>query len=259
MIVAKFILTTEIGVSPDQFAKIDRGREKRRRKFRFCYRSDSRVLKVTMRTRIHERLHLTFYMHCLLAPLVREGNLFENLLSLGCSTFGAQGLFEGDTGEADSTSVPISRHLGYNYWPTLVVEAGDTKSLNQLREDMRWWFAASNHEVKIVILTKFDHNRRCIILERWEAQEQSSQKVMTRRRAALLRQTGLAIRRQVVTITRDATTPKSYNVSGSFGVGFKSLFLRDRRPEEGEGEGDDVVIPVEDLQHYADVVWRLLC
>ncbi|KAL2139471.1 hypothetical protein VTI28DRAFT_5111 [Corynascus sepedonium] len=27
---------------------------------------------------------------------------------------------------------------------------------------MRWWFSASNHDVKIVILAKYDYRRRCI-------------------------------------------------------------------------------------------------
>ncbi|KAL2192808.1 hypothetical protein P885DRAFT_64556 [Corynascus similis CBS 632.67] len=31
---------------------------------------------------------------------------------------------------------------------------------------MRWWFSASNRDVKIVILAKYDHRRRCIRLER---------------------------------------------------------------------------------------------
>jgi len=56
--------------------------------------------------------------------------------------------------------------MGMNDWPTLVVEPGYSESLNHVRDDMRWWFSESKHDVKIVILAKFDHRRRCILLER---------------------------------------------------------------------------------------------
>lgn len=46
-----------------------------------------------------------------------------------------------------------------------VFEAGDSESLDELPADMRWWFATSEHDVKIALLAKFDHRRHKIILE----------------------------------------------------------------------------------------------
>ncbi|KAK4148562.1 hypothetical protein C8A00DRAFT_19625 [Chaetomidium leptoderma] len=39
---------------------------------------------------------------------------------------------------------------------------------SELRNDMRWWFSASDHQVQIVLLAKFEHTSRAIILEKWE-------------------------------------------------------------------------------------------
>ena len=57
-------------------------------------------------------------------------------------------------------------------WPTLVIAAGHSEPLDELHNDMRWWFRTSNHDVKIVILAKFDDQQQYILLEKWE--EESS-------------------------------------------------------------------------------------
>lgn len=71
-----------------------------------------------------------------------------------------------DGGEGDSAGGPRAER-GDAVWPTLVIEDGDPETLNDLRNDLEWWFDASNHQVKIVLLAKFDHNRNQIILEKW--------------------------------------------------------------------------------------------
>ncbi|KAL7803621.1 hypothetical protein V8C44DRAFT_343695 [Trichoderma aethiopicum] len=49
---------------------------------------------------------------------------------------------------------------------------------------MRWWFSASDHQVKIVLLSKFDHRLQQIIIERWEEDTQTRPGATTTRRAA---------------------------------------------------------------------------
>ncbi|KAJ8126979.1 hypothetical protein O1611_g6658 [Lasiodiplodia mahajangana] len=80
-----------------------------------------------------------------------------------------------DGGEGDSSGGPVSKRGLKGSWPTLVIEAGVSESSSTLREDMRWWFLASNHNVKIVLLTKFDHQNQTIIIERWEEELQNRQ------------------------------------------------------------------------------------
>jgi hypothetical protein len=202
----------------------------------------------------HEQLHLGFY-HQYERQLIQRG-MDDAWLSSGSATLRRRGHPGGDGGEGDSTGLPTLERPGKEPWPTLVVEAGDSESLNGLRADMRWWFMASNHDVKIVILTKFDHRQRHILLERWEEEESHPQGALTRSRAARLQHNGLEpILRQTITITRDATTsPASYNVTrGALVLGFKLLFLRDPGPGEA-----DFVISVQELQNFAQRVWRFV-
>ena len=123
---------------------------------------------------------------------------------------------------------------------------------------MRWWFQASNHEVKIIILAKFNKQQHHILLEKWEEEISSPQGAITRSRAAaILQQNGVLIpvKQQSITITRDETTnPVSYNVTrGALVLGFRLLFLRDPSPQEG-----DFVLSIQNLQLYAEKVWAEL-
>lgn len=117
---------------------------------------------------------------------------------------------------------------------------------------MRWWFSASDHQVKIVLLTKFGHLHQRIIIERWEEEIQTRPGATTTRRAAA---SGAIqpVLRQSITITRDPATD-SYQVARSALVlSFRLLFLRDPGPQEG-----DFIISIADLQAYARHVWAVV-
>lgn len=246
---------TVTNVSPSDFAKIERERDKRRRKFRFRrYDSSSQILFITLPTLLHEVLHLDLYARYR-DQLVRSGTE-RSWRSIGSTTYRvAHGHHGGDVGEGDSTGGPRSEHHSKGAWPTLVVEAGHSQSLGELHNDMRWWFSASNHQVKIVLLAKFDHARSIIILERWEKEPQTRQGATTTRRFASLQQTAALQPRlqQNITISQNAATnPVSYNVTrGALKLPFRLLFLRDPGPGEA-----DFVLSVEELELYAAMVWE---
>ncbi len=178
-------------------------------------------------------------------------HLTDNWVAEGNTTFRrSRGHPGGDSREGDSTGGPQPERGLNGAWPTLVIEAGDSESLPALRNDMRWWFSASNHDVKIVLLAKFDHSSRQIMLERWEeVASQQQRATATRASPALIPEL-----QQAITINRDITTnPVSYNVvSGGLVLKFRLLFLRD--PDLGEG---DFVIGVPGLQRYAQLVWQV--
>ena len=46
-----------------------------------------------------------------------------------------------------------------------------SQSLALLRDDVRWWFSASDHGVKIVLLIKFGQGQDQLVLEKWEEEE----------------------------------------------------------------------------------------
>ena len=109
------------------------------------------------------------------------------------------------------------------------------QSLALLRDDVRWWFSASDHGVKIVLLIKFSQGQDQLVLEKWEEEELPEPPgPLTRSRA---RQCGIRlVRRQEITISRNGTDPASYNVAGgALVLGFKLLFLRDPEPKPGGG------------------------
>jgi hypothetical protein len=116
---------------------------------------------------------------------------------------------------------------------------------------MRWWLAASEHQVKIVLLAKFNHETQpqSIILEKW-------METFPPRRAVTRSSSPQPILSQTITIERvpesaATQTPARYVVtSGALRLEFRLLFLRD--PREGEG---DIIVNVQDLEDYAATVW----
>jgi len=170
---------------------------------------------------------------------------------MGHTTFRAQGRPRGDVGEGDSTGGPEpERGLG-DAWPTLVILAGVSQSLGGLRDDMRLWFSMSDHQVRIVLLAKFDRAHSTITLEKWEEESRTRPGAMTTRSSTVLQ----PVLRQTITITQDTTThPVAYNVvGGALELGFEYLFLR----HPGPGEGDSV-LSVPELERYAERVWTVL-
>ncbi|KAK4145805.1 uncharacterized protein C8A04DRAFT_35377 [Dichotomopilus funicola] len=228
-------------VSPSNFTEIEREREKQRRKFRFRrYHSNRQLLLITIPTDVHDTLHLGIYMR-FYAQLVRSGREHD-WKTIGPATRPAQQDHpRGDGGEGDSTGGPKPDRATKGAWPTLVIDAGFSESLNGL-----------HHQVKIILLAKFEHARRTIILEKWEEEARSTRPgAMTTRYAAAVQ----PILQQIITITKDLTTdPVSYNVtSGALVLGFRLLFLRDPGPGEG-----DFVLSVQELEGYAEDVWASL-
>ncbi|CAI4215960.1 unnamed protein product [Parascedosporium putredinis] len=223
-----FLVVTH--VSPHDFDQIDRLRCQARpkgRKFRLRrYHADAGILVVTIPTELHESLHIQLY----------EG--FRDQLV--------------ESGKSDSSGGPDPERASKGAWPTLVIEAGVSESLNELHEDMRWWFAASDHQVKIVLLTKFDLARSAIFLERWEEESCIARPGPTTTRYATA---SYPVLRQRIVITRDTTTnPVSYLVtSGALILPFRLLFIR----EPGSGEGD-FVISIPALESYARTAWLLV-
>ena len=231
---------------PADFNKLAR---QERRPFRLRrYHANTGILVTTIPTPLHETLHLHLYEKYTY-KLARNGQE-ESWRSIGSTTFRPQGHPGGDGGEGDSSGGPKPARNYKGAWPTLVIEAGDSESLSALRDDMRWWFSASDHQVNIVLLTKFDRPNQRIIIERWEEELQTRKGATTTRQSAANPVT--PILQQSITITQNtATNPVSYHVtSGALVLSFRLLFLRNPGPQE-----EDFVISIAELQAYARNVW----
>ncbi|KAK4168275.1 hypothetical protein QBC43DRAFT_341545 [Cladorrhinum sp. PSN259] len=206
-------------VSLHRFLEIESARERRRRKVGFRhYDSDSQILIVTIPTALHERLHSRIYDKFFVQ--ISNMGLDDSWVSIASTMLPAQ---QGGNSrrwkggkEGDSSGGPMPERETLDAWPTLVIEAGVSETLAQLRLGMRRWVSISNHEVKIVLLAKFNGNQ--ITLEKWEEEEPLQTHVAN---------------------------------SSALVLSFRLLFLKDPGSREG-----DVVFSVEELQKYARLIWR---
>ncbi len=214
------------------------------------YLADSHILIITIPTRLHEGLHI--YLYDIYLDKVKMMGLRRSWGHIGSTTLRSLGHPRGDGGESDSSGGPWPERRFGNSWPTLVIEVGISESLGELHRDMQWWFSASQHQVKIVLLAKFDHRQHAILLERWEEEEPPTRPGATTTRRATALQTLRPVLRQQINITEDAaTSPVSYHVTrGDLVLPFHLLFLRAPGPQES-----DIIINIQDLEEYAEIIW----
>ncbi|KAF3075786.1 hypothetical protein CFAM422_001988 [Trichoderma lentiforme] len=250
-------------VSPNTLRMLERKREARGRKFRSnWYDENSQRLLVCLNTGAHVQLHIWLYMEIIYNLFVMglgdawkpmgATSFYHGGLSsgeeLGNTSVGHGGNGGGSSGEPDSSGGPQPERRGRDAFPTLVVEAGCTRTLAIMQAKAKWWFKISNHDVKIVLLAKFYPGRQMIVIEKWEKKPRG-----IRRGAATTRWSsdGVPSCQQVVTITKTTDDMIAYRISGNLVLSFRLLFLRD----PGEGERD-MVIFADCLQDYAEMVWE---
>ena len=237
-------------VSLANFTQISSEREERGLGFRLSlYTIDPGQLIVTIPTGAHEALHIL--LNDLIRSItIRMGISVWELQGGGATTF--TNLDDaGDVrsqGEGDSCLQPRVRLP--NGFPTVVIEAGYTKSWNSLQEKARWWFAASHFDVKIVILAKFDHGR--ITIEKWKAVKGLLQPgVRTWAQANAPVQAACIQTIHITCLGNDSADPASYDVTAPLCLEFVDVFLRQ---PVGQHEGD-IVIDIAELQAYAVACW----
>lgn len=169
---------------------------------------------------------------------------------MGATTF-QTGIFckEGDTTGRPKPRLRASPDT-HIIWPTLVIEAGESESRAELRNDKDRWFAHSNFEVKIVLLVKVEKQSRLIIIEQWEREPT--------RNTTTQSQTGLVKLVKTITVqtlpNSDLHLRASYDIqpqSAQLHLSFHDLFLR---PIQSPRE-HDIIITTADLQQMAVDVW----
>ncbi|CAH0001149.1 unnamed protein product [Clonostachys byssicola] len=241
-------------VTPQVYDILDKYRESKGRKYRFRrFYPEQSLLIIIIPTECLE------YMHRELNYQIRRriDDMGLGWLPCGGATYKRQP--GGAAGEGDSSGRPCEPQD--RAWPTLVIEAGYSQSLEALRRELKWWFSESNHKVKVVLLVKIHPpSRQEITIEMWrERLPERRSGPMTLR--ALADNSGLSPHlQQTINITRvsdaDPLLAESYRVTGgALRLEFADLF--DRQPREGEGEGEgegDIIIQVEGLRSIAAIV-----
>jgi hypothetical protein len=225
------------------------------------YTANTKCLIITIPTAEHEGLHRGlddfFRDEAVLMGLKHE------FMSIGSSTFqdkDANGNII-SLGEGDSSRKPQSMRRDKHHYPTLVIEAGWSQTIEKLQQKAEWWFAKSGGDVKIVLLVKSTPRLNHIRIEKWKlAPPVSRQGAATTRAAVAAPMTPQCI--HVVEIARanginDASPnqhdPASYMVTGGpLQLEFIDIFLRQPIPP---GEGD-LILDNATLQNYAADFWE---
>lgn len=166
----------------------------------------------------------------------------------------------GSSREGDSSGGPKPDRQPRGSWPTLVIESGVSQSLPDLRNTIRWWFSASGHAVKIVLLVKLNRSSEEIIIEKWTEGPANPRigATSTRPELSLTPSLRQSIHIDMTPEAKQAASGdpirsdlSSYIVTtGDLRLEFQLLFLR--MPMEGEG---DVVITEEMLRVYGREMW----
>lgn len=227
-----------VDVSPTVFKGLDEGYETHKIRLS-VYNEDCQCLMITIPTQVHEELGGTLY-----------GELYHHIVLMG---LGQRWAFKGHATfynirhptrsagakQADSSGGPREGHPRPRF-PTVVFDAGYSQTLKDMRAKARAWFADSDHNVKIVVLSKLVPDQRMLIIERWEERQDGG----------LMQVPGC---QQRITIAGSWANPSAYQVveSSDLILSFQLLFLRD----PGSGEGD-VIIPISWIKEHAQQVWE---
>ena len=138
-------------------------------KWRQFFFAAENLLIITLPNLPHESLHLCLSMA--LSWEVKSMGLGYSWANAGATRY-PQDATAGSAsyGEGDSSQQPWPLRAGIAAWPTIVFEAGFTESLASLRAKKDFWFAASGHDVQIVVLAKAflkDRVHKRILIEQW--------------------------------------------------------------------------------------------
>ncbi|KAJ6187549.1 hypothetical protein N7519_002457 [Penicillium mononematosum] len=168
--------------------------------------------------------------------------------------------------EADKAYSPPSRYarpIRNGGYPTLVIETGVSKSLGQLRQNARKWFADSGGDVRIVVLIHMRH--KFVSFEKWQLAPSEASRPLTQshidtlcshtpnippliRQPAQLQQAYCA---HQVDITASTAAGMPNAVTGAPMV-LPFIAIQDRPP--GPGEGNIVIGP----QAFDEMTYLLL-
>jgi hypothetical protein len=156
--------------------------------------------------------------------------------------------------EGDTAYKPLSIRPREVDWPTIVIEAGWSESLQKLRLDAGFWLEDSGGDVKIVLLISIGRRARAgtMIIEKWENRPVPANRPATRSMTRAPAnpphqppQTPTKI--QAITIDSNSNT---VNVA-TLTLEFQKIFLRQAVPSLEH----DFTLTAQDLLDFATDFW----
>ena len=202
-----------------------------------CIDLDTLIVKL-MPLVTHEGAHRSF------GHLIRDQSRAMGISPLGLYDVGGttyQGHFVKK--EADTAFRPIPQRPNRADWPTIVLEAGVSQSLRQLKNAAKWWLSNSGGQVKIVLIFSIKEGSRTIHIEKWETRPATGRATRSNRPPA-----------QVPTQIQEITIDPN-NVTGApLILHFHLIFLRAINQNAVPPE-HDFTFTAQDLRNWADDIW----
>lgn len=234
---------------------IERERDVRRRKFRLFFQPEAGLVHITVPSGPHE--DVTNALGLIIgSTTARQGRLGKGS---GATTFTSENTQVSGIKEADYSLKPNrpprppggDGNSAGQKWPTLVIETGYSETISQLRHDMHWWFGASNHQVKIVLLIDLDRRTQRIAVYKY-TEDWPLPPATTVTRASNTLTNPILRHTNVITPIANAR-PAAYQVDRTdLVLEFRLLFLRPPQPGTNEA---DFVITTQDLEMVAEDTW----
>lgn len=169
---------------------------------------------------------------------------------VGSRTYTSDGENGKSSKKADSGGYPGGQAAreGVTKWASLVIGCGVSQSLNSLHAAMHWWFTASDHEVKIMLVVKLDRQTETMIVEQFVENPDSQQleTVLKQTITIMLVPNSIPARHSVTTGGADV---------GALVLDFNLLYRRAPGSQLGPNERD-VVVSEADLEQIAWEVWN---
>lgn len=152
---------TVVGVTPLQFAKLEKARHEMGGTFRMFYVANEGELVVTVPTKLHEATSVA--IHRAVEDRMEALDLTKYWKFIGTMTLRSNRQ-DSSSRQADGGGHPLPRSVN---WPTLAITIGTTQALPDLQKQVGWWFTHSDHLVEMVLLVKVYESLRQIRVEKW--------------------------------------------------------------------------------------------
>lgn len=203
-----------------------------------CIDLDTLIVKLMPLAR-HEATHRSFGDLMKIQSYAMGFSPFE-FLDVGGTTYHGHFVKK----EADTAFKPVPPRPNAADWPTIVLEAGVSQSLRQLKNGAKWWLSNSGGQVQIVLIFSVKKESRTIHIEKWETRPATGRATRSNRPPA-------QVPTQIQQITIDPN-----NVTGApLILHFHLIFLRAINQNAVPPE-HDLTFTAQDLRNWADGLWN---
>lgn len=227
-------------VTQEVFERIERKRLEFIMKARLSYFPDVETLLVKLPTEPHERAHGQLGQFILAKKIVPMSLNLNSFVFMGSTTKKGLG---GSRKQSDSEWRNANVRSHQDDFPCLVIEAGMSESLVQLRSDAQWWIESSAGRVNIILIVWACKATKVLHIEKYVPGSP-----LTRTSPRLPRPVSANL---TTTVVIDCAASLTTVTGAPLVLEFNGVF---DRPPNPPLEGD-IVLTMRDLESFGDDFW----